>query len=283
MAKKNEKQVEETVILEDSILDASELNAGLRVTAQDILKAKDERKKEIDQQRQDRADNPNKINKLKIMSGTPYGLLMLHEFDLGIELMVHQWRGENQPMNEICQVHYGEECTVCKADPKNSYAISAKCFIVRVLNDVDATFDKTDRQGTVKTYKKRPKKILLLPMGKNNANMTAMAEAHRRKYFTGDTIWLIERETGKGFLPPATMTLEQFRERVGKEANLEVPEEDLAISKLQKVEILKLVLGSFDDVQWEKLGFKPPTAKIDAIGAPKGPSARGENSVRDSF
>lgn len=263
-------------------VDESELNAGLRVSVRDILKKKEERRAKIEQERAARAASPTggRLNRLRVMADTIYGVKFLHEYDKGIELYVHLWKGD-EPCHEICKVHYGEPCDICQMVGTKfgeCYAIAVRCFLGYVYNLVGQTFSKTDeRTGETKVFKLNPVKLIEIPLGKEDINVGTLQEAARRRYFNED-IWQIERKKGKGFLQPKTIDADKFRAAVGRDVPLDVPAEAQSLGELTKVETMKLILSAFENVEWEKLGMKPPTAAPAAEETPAAPAAVASSS-----
>lgn len=245
------------------------INEGLQVSVRDVLKKREEDRQRMEQERALRAANPSgsRISRLKIQADTPYYVKFLHDYDKGLELFVHQWRGDS-PCNEICKIHYGEECDICSTVGTQfgeSYAVAARCFLGWVYNNVGATFSKTnERTGETKIYNLNPIKLIQIPLGKEDANITILQEAARRKYFKED-IWQVERKKGKGFSVPKTVQESDFRKAVGKDVPIDVNEAALKIGKASKAEVMKMLLSAFDNVQWEALGLTPPGAPPEGL------------------
>lgn len=255
-------------VAEEAHVEQPVLNAGLKVSVRDVLAKKEEDRKRRDEERALRQANPSgsRISRLKVQADTPYFVKFLHKYNVGLELFVHMWNGDN-PCNEICKIHYNETCDICKAVGTKfgeSYHIPVRCFLGWVYNNVGATFDKrNDRTGEVKTYNLNPIKLIQIPLGKDDANITVLQEASRRNYFDTD-VWQIERKKQKGFSIPKTLAEPgQLRTLVGRDVPLEVSEAAQKIGKEESIEIMTMILSSFDNVQWEKLGLKAPTVKTE--------------------
>jgi hypothetical protein len=257
-----------------------EINAGLKVSVQEVLQAREDRKSQ--NAKMWAARDPNRITRQKILADTPYGIRFLHDFDKGIELLIHCWKGD-EPIHEICKVHYGEDCDICKIEGTKfglSYAIPSKCFIGYVYNNVGQTFEKANHKGELQVYPLKPIKVIEIPLGKDECNLMTMKEASYRKYFMED-IWVIERKKGKGFSVPRTIPEAEFRAKVGREINLNLPDEAEKFADKSKKDLLKLILQSFDNVEWAKLGFLPPGAK--EADAPEVAEKDQTNSSREYF
>lgn len=279
MAKKKEEPqapITEDVLapeVESEIAEDPEMNAGLLVSVRDVFAQREEARKGREEQKKQREEGRavsptgTRITRQKIMADTPYGARMLHTFDKGVELLIHAWKGD-EPVHEICQVHYGEKCTICGTvgtQYGESYAIPSKCFLSYVYNNVGATFDKVVA-GATKTFQISPIKVLEIPLGKDDVNVIGMQEASRanklRPEYFSKAIWLIERKKGKGFSVPRTIEDEEFKALVGGEVSLDLTENAEKIASMSKQEIMKIILSSFNNVQWEKLGFKPPQSEV---------------------
>lgn len=266
--KKNETAAIEQQELQDTVdasietEDESPSNAGLLVSVRDLLAKKEANRQRIDTERAIRQANPSgsRISRLKVMADTPYYVKFLHEYDKGLELFIHVWRGD-EPCNEICKLHYSEPCDICTAVGTKygeSYHVPVRCFLGWVYNSVGGSFTKKDdRTGETKTYNLNPIKLIQIPLGKEDCNITILQEAARRKYFHED-IWQIERKKGKGFAVPKTIDTGKLRELVGRDVPLELSEAAHKIGQEDKLSTMTMILTAFDNVQWAKLGLKPP-------------------------
>lgn len=249
------------------------INAGLLVTvAQHEAKKNEDREKRA-KERAIRESSPSgkRLRRLMVQADTPYGVRFLHEFKKGIDLYVHAWRGD-APCFEICKVHYNQTCDICGTISSKFgeiFAVPSRCFIVYCYNQVGETFKAKNGQ----TYELNPVKLLALPLGKltdgessepGYTNTDPLKTATKKGYFQSD-VWKITRKQGKGFAPPSPFeSLEQFQKLSGKQYSVELPDEALQFATMSSKQILKVVLGAFDNVQWELLGFKAPELKDPA-------------------
>lgn len=270
MAKKKTEEQPQVIETATPVEEEMFVNTGFQVSVRDVLKANQEKRAQYEADRALRASNPSgsRISRLKVMADTPYFVKFLHDYDAGLEIFVHMWRGD-QPCNEICKVHYGEPCDICtEVGTKygESYHVPMRCFLGWVYNNVGGTFSKTDeRTKEVKTYNLNPIKLIQIPLGKNDANIAILLEAssaRRHNYFRTD-IWQIERKKGAGFSQPKTIDDADLVKLVGRDVPLEVSEAAQKISAESKKSIMTMILSSFDNVQWEKLGLEPPKVKAE--------------------
>lgn len=288
MAKKTEVKTAETVEVSSAIveLDESEMEGGLRVTVKDIQKRKEAARARIEVERAARAASPTggRLTRLRVQADTIFATKFLHDYEKAIELYVHLWDGDD-PCHKICEVHYRRDCRICKTSSTKygeNYPIAMRVFVGYVYNLIGQTFTKVDpRTGESKEYKLNPIKLIEVPLGKEDINVSTLQEAARRRYFLED-IWQLERKKGKGFQPPKTFKdVDEFRKMVGKDVPVEIPALALKINELNKLELFKFMLTAFDDVDWEALKLKPPTAK--APEAETAPAATAETSAADDL
>lgn len=276
------KKLEETVDTKQVDAPEETINAGLMVSVRDVFKEREKNRQRMENERALRAANPSgsRISRLKVMADTPYYIKFLTEYDKGLELFVHMWRGD-EPCNEICKVHYNETCDICKTVGSRfgeTYHVPVRCFLGWVYNNVGSTFSKKDdRTGEFKTFNLNPIKLIQVPLGKDDANIAILQEASRRKYFAED-VWVIERKKGKGFSVPKTVDTERLKELLGRDVPLEISDPAAKITQENKVGILTMILSAFDNVQWEKLGLKPPSlsSEVMEITERKAPAGKPE-------
>lgn len=252
------------------------LNAGLRVNVRDVI---NDRKAKQAQYEADKAQmkvsggvrltrlNMNKTDEDKV---TPmdYHVQFITPFDKGFELFVHLWDlDESNPLDvknirihKLCEITYGKDrkCKICakKGNDGNLYAVPSRCYLGYVFNFVGKTWE---RKSDKKVFEMQPLKLIEIPLGRDDKNLIPLSEGARHNYFHGG--WTLTRKDGP-FAAPVSMTRDEL-EAIYSPAVLEIPEKFKGLRTLQGKELLKTILGTFDDVEYDSLGFKAPavTAK----------------------
>ena len=229
----------------------------LKITAETIQLQKDKDRQAYEARKAAQEKNGiSKVSRLRIENDTEYAVKWLHDYEKGVEIFVHLWEG-NTPVHKICEVHYGRKCKICETmgSKGKCYAVRTRCMIGWVYNLVGQTFP--DRQtGELKPY--NPIKRVEVPVGKNDANVSVMQELARTEAFMNKT-WRLKRITGQGFEAPKTFKDQaELRKLIGKEVDLELSTQAKKIAGMDQLDLFKLFLTTFQDVDTAALELDGP-------------------------
>lgn len=247
-------------------------NKGLLKTVAEIDRQNREKFEKEKEARAKETRTPGGLRRLAILPSVPYLIKFLHPFNKGFDVKVHLTKGKNS-CHELCREHYNEECPICLMDNPDyegskCFPMTVRCMIGWVLNDVDQSFEvKLGNRTEIR--KKKALKLIEIPTGKNELNLSTFQEANRMGYFE-NVFWRIERIKGEGFQSPKSVLPEEVPGLLGREVSLRIPEEHLEIRNMDNVDIFALAMQSFDNVDWDKFGLEDPSKKEETSAPPTG-------------
>lgn len=268
--------------------ESEKTNSGFRLSVHDLQETAQADREKRDAEKATRVSSPlGRLTRLKTQADTVYAIKMLHSYDKGFDAFIHLFRGD-KPCNEICKTHYGVEyneahgglgdrkCDICLTVGSlgESFKTKVRCQLGRVLNFVGetATF-QDEKTGQLVTHNYRPDKLIALPYGKNDLLMAPIIEVvNLDPTLFQKAIWQIERRAGKGpgkgVQAPKSIKLADFKKLVGRDVDMSLPPEAAAVDSYSAEDLFKLMLSTFDSIDWPALGLTAP-GSTDLAPAPR--------------
>lgn len=253
------------------------INKILKESTNKIQVAKQEVAKRIEEDQAKRELVRGFPKPLSIVPDKPYYISFLHDFNYGLELLLHDVWEYNETFNKkvkkriICNKLYKDidpiynQCDICESFRDDG--IKQKAYPVRVFIGFVHTLngEKFQPPGSDKIYELDPVRLVEVRFGRNKSIIQQLEKDHTRGKFLKSVFELSKVGTGKDTVYMPLTAYDNNEDwlvtelKLGEQAKISIPgATDQLYKSYSEDEICQRILQSYENVKWDLWGVNPP-------------------------